>query len=386
MLERKDHLQALGHLLETNRVVGLLGARQTGKTTLAAELAAAHGGPVTRFDLESPSDLARLAEPTLALEPLRGLVVLDEIQRRPDLFPLLRVLADRAGTPARFLVLGSASPELLRQTSETLAGRIAFHELGGFGLDEVGPAALERLWLRGGFPRSFLAASDADSERWRRDFIQTYLERDLAQFGFRTPADTMRRFWEMLAHYHGQTWNASELARAFGVTDQTVNRYLGMLQATYAVRRLRPWFQNVGKREIKAPKVYIADTGLLHSLLGLGTPRDLAGHPKVGASWEGLAIDTVIRALRAWPSEVYCWGVHTGATLDLLVVRGERRLGFEIKRTAAPRPRPSMRSALEVLELQRLFVIHAGDAAFPLEPRIDALPLARVPLDLEPLR
>jgi predicted AAA+ superfamily ATPase len=367
-------------------VVGVLGARQIGKTTLALQLAETLGGPVHRFDLEDPGDLARLQDPKLALAPLHGTVILDEIQRRAELFPVLRVLADRPGTPARFLILGSASPEMLRQTSESLAGRIAFHELGGFGLEEVGADALDRLWVRGGFPRSFLAPSDADSERWRRDFIRTFLERDLARLGVRIPADTMGRFWEMLAHYHGQTWNASELGRAFGVSDRTVDRYLGILEATYVVRRLRPWFQNVGKRQVKAPRIYLADSGLLHALLGLGTLRDLTGHPKVGASWEGLAIDTVVRALRAWSTEIYFWGLHTGAELDLLVVRGHRRIGFEIKRTTSPRVTPSMRSALDVLELQRLYVVHAGDASFPMAEKIHAVPLSKVPDELEPLR
>lgn len=386
MLHRGTHIQILTELLRASPVVGLLGARQVGKTTLALQLAETLTGPVHRFDLEDPADLARLGDPKLVLGPLRGTVILDEIQRRAEMFPILRVLADRPGTPTRFLVLGSASPELLRQTSETLAGRIAFHELAGFGLDEVGADALERLWVRGGFPRSFLAESDAESERWRRDFIRTFLERDLGRLGVRIPADTIGRFWEMLAHYHGQTWNASELARAFGVSDRTVNRYLGILEATFVVRRVRPWFHNISKRQVKAPKVYLADTGLLHSLLGLGTLRDLTGHPKVGASWEGLAIDVVVRTLRAWSSETYFWGLHTGADLDLIVVRGNRRIGFEIKRTTAPRVTPSMRSALQVLQLERLYVIHAGDASFPMGENIHAMPLAHVLDELEPLR
>lgn len=386
MLGRTFHLLTLGDLLRTNPVVGLLGARQVGKTTLALQLADTLEGPVHRFDLEDPADLARLEDPKLALEPLRGTVILDEIQRRAELFPILRVLADRQGPPARFLVLGSASPDLLRQSSETLAGRIAFHELGGFGLDEVGVDSLNRLWVRGGFPQSFLAPSDAESERWRRDFIRTFLERDLARLGVRIPSDTMGRFWEMLAHYHGQTWNASELARAFGVSDRTVNRYLGILEATYVVRRVRPWFENIGKRQVKAPRIYLGDTGLLHSLLGLGTFRDLTGHPKVGASWEGFAADVVIRRLRAWPSETYFWALHTGAELDLLVVRGNRRIGFEFKRTTAPHVTASMRSAMEVLRLERLYVVHAGDAAFPMGETIQGIPLAMVPSDLEPLR
>jgi hypothetical protein len=295
---------------------------------------------------------------------------------------VLRVLADRPRRPARFLVLGSASPSLLRQSSETLAGRIAYHELAGFDLSEVGPQARELLWLRGGFPRSFTARTDAASLLWRRQFITTFVEREIAALELRLPPATIGRFWTMLAHYHGQTWNAAELARAFGVSEKTVRGYLDFLVATFMAFRLPPWHENVGKREVRAPKVYLSDTGLLHAMLGLASRDDLLGHPKRGASWEGFAIGQVIARLRAHPRECFFWGLHSGAELDLLVMRGRTRLGFEIKHTDSPAVTPSMRSALENLRLSKLYVVHAGRETFQLGPRITALPLARVWSDL----
>lgn len=360
-------------MLRQFRMVGLLGARQVGKTTLAREIAASFRGPATHFDLERPEDLARLREPELALAPLRGLVVLDEIQRRPELFPILRVLADRRPLPARFLILGSASPELLRQTSESLAGRIGYVDLGGLDCGEVRPAHWERLWLRGGFPLSFTARSDAASLAWRRAFVRDFLERDLPQLGFRVPAEALRRFWAMVAHYHGQIWNAAEFSRAFGVAETTVRRHLDQLVSTFAVRLLPPWFENIGKRQVKSPRVYVADSGILHALLGLEDREDVLAHPKVGASWESFALEQVIRRLRARPEECFYWRTHTGAELDLLVVRGRRRLGFEFKRTTAPALTPSMRSALADLRLDSLTVVHAGERTFSLERRVTAL-------------
>jgi predicted AAA+ superfamily ATPase len=385
MLKRPEALARLRRLLERNPVVALLGARQVGKSTLARELARQARRAVTFFDLEDPADLARLDDPKTALAPLRGLVVLDEIQRRPELFPVLRVLADRPRRPARFLVLGSASPDLLRQSSETLAGRIAFHELSGFALDEVGIARLERLWLRGGFPRAFLARSGAESFAWRQEFIRTFLERDLPQLGINVGAAAMHRFWSMLAHYHGQTWNSSELARSFGVSDTTTRRWLDLLAATFMIRVLPPWSANVGKRQVKAPRVYVADSGLLHALLGIDSLGALERHPKLGASWEGFGIEAVIRRLDARREEAFFWRTHTGAELDLLIVRGRKRLGFELKRTAAPAVTPSMRSALADLGLSRLDVIHAGDRTYPLTAKIRAVSLGRLLQDLEPL-
>jgi predicted AAA+ superfamily ATPase len=385
LVDRPSELARLQALLEDFPVVGVLGARQVGKTTLAAELGLRLATPVTTFDLEDPRDLARLTDPMLALRDLSGLVVLDEVQRRPELFPVLRVLADRRPTPARFLVLGSASPELLRQGSESLAGRVAFHQLGGLALDEVGPERWRRLWLRGGFPRSFLARDDAASLLWRQQFIRTYLERDVPQLGIHVGADSLRRFWTMIAHYHGQTWNGAELARAFGVTDKTVRHYLDVLVATFMVRRLAPWQENLGKRQVKAPKVYLSDTGLLHALLGIVDEVDLLGHPKVGASFEGFAVGEVIRRLGCEPDEAYFWGLHSGAELDLLVVRGRKRRGFEIKHTDSPTVTPSMRSAIENLRLDQLDVVHVGDRCFPLGEGIRAVGLSRVHEDVEPL-
>jgi predicted AAA+ superfamily ATPase len=354
-------------------IVGLLGARQVGKTTLARQVAAGARGAVTFFDLENPDDIARLGEPQLTLAPLRGLIVLDEIQRRPELFPVLRVLADRRPLPARFLVLGSASPEMLQQTSETLAGRIGYTEISGFDAGEVPTSQWERLWVRGGFPRAFLARSERASFEWRRALVRDFLERDLPQLGFRVPAATMRRFWSMLAHYHGQVWNAAEFARAFGVADTTVRRHLDQLVATFALRMLPPWHENIGKRQVKAPRIYVRDSGLLHLLLGLGDRGDLLSHAKVGASWEGFILEQVVRQLRALPEECFFWRAHTGAELDLFVVRGRRRLGFEIKRTSSPVLTPSMRSALEDLRLDSLAVVHAGEHSFPLERRVRAV-------------
>ena len=378
MIERHRHAATLGRLLARNPVVALLGARQVGKTTLAHSFLAEQTRSTTLFDLERAADVARLEDPELGLRDLRGIVVLDEIQRRPELFPALRVLADRPRTPARFLVLGSASPELLRQGSETLAGRIAFHELSGFTIDEVGMSRLDRLWLRGGFPRSFLARSNADSDRWRADFVRTFLERDVPQLGISIPATTLERFWAMLAHYHGQTWNASELARSFGVSHHATRRYLEALEATYMVRVLRPYFANIGKRQVKSPKVYLRDTGILHHFLGLDSKRALERHPKLGASWEGLLLEAVIHQLGARDRQCYYWATHTGAELDLLVESRGKRRGFEFKRTTAPRITKSMRSALESLDLTRIDVIHAGDETYPLSKRIRAVAATRL--------
>ncbi len=384
-IDRPRHLSRLRQLVRRSPVVAILGPRQVGKTTLAAAIRKSWKGPVTAFDLEDPADVASLADPMLALRTLRGLVILDEIQRRPELFPVLRVLADRPRNPARFLVLGSASPELLQQSSESLAGRLAFHELGPFSVDEVGAARRDQLWLRGGFPRSFLARSGHDSLDWRLDFISTFLARDLPQLGVSIPAATLRRFWTMLAHYHGQVWNASEFARSFGVSDMTVRRYLDLLAATFVVRVLLPWHENLGKRQVKSPKIYIADSGMLHALLNLGAREDLERHPKVGASFEGLAIASIVDRLRARWDECYFWATHAGAELDLLVVRGRTRIGFEIKRTVAPAVTPSMRIAIDDLKLSRLDVIHAGDKTFPLAPRIRAVALSRLLDDVPPL-
>jgi hypothetical protein len=384
-ITRPRHLERVRQLLRRSPVVAILGPRQVGKTTLAADLRRSWPGPSAAFDLEDAGDLASLADPTLALRPLRGLVVLDEVQRLPGLFPALRVLADRPRSPARFLVLGSATPELLRQSSESLAGRLAFHELDGFSVEEVGVKRLDELWLRGGFPRSFLARSGRESLDWRLDFIRTFLERDVPQLGVSIPSTTLRRFWTMLAHYHGQGWNASEFARSFGVSDMTVRRYLDLLAATFVVRILPPWHENLAKRQVKSPKVYLADSGLLHALLNIRMREDLERHPKVGASFEGFAIAAIVDRLRARWNECFFWATHAGAELDLLVIRGRTRIGVEIKRTVAPAVTPSMRVALTDLRLSRIDVIHAGDRTYALAPRIRAVAISRILDDVTPL-
>jgi predicted AAA+ superfamily ATPase len=385
VIERHYELRTLGNLLRRHSVVGIVGARQVGKTTLARAFAAKSRYPVSYYDLENPEDIARLADPMLALKGLKGLVVIDEIHRLPDLFAVLRVLVDRRKSSSRFLVLGSASPDLLRQGSETLAGRISYHQLNGFSIDEVGVENNLKLWLRGGFPRSYLSRSHAESDEWRRGFVRTFLERDLPQLGITIRATTLRRFWTMLAHYHGQIWNASEFARSFGVADTTIRNYIDLLTSALVVRQLAPWHENISKRQVKASKVYLADSGLLHTLLNLRTFRDLEGHPKVGASWEGFVLEQVIRRLAAKSEECFFWATHGGAEVDLVVVRGRKKLGFEIKRTSSPKLTPSMRSALTDLGLQSLDVIHAGDETFPLANKVRAVACAKLLDDLRPL-
>jgi len=360
----------------------MLGARQVGKTTLAKQLAKEWKGPSHHFDLEDPDDQARLGDPSFVLRELRGLVVIDEVQLRPDLFPLLRVLADRPESPAKFLLLGSAAPELLKATAETMAGRVVFHRLDCLEWSEVAPVVdssgtewMDELWVKGGFPRAFLAKSMGVSREWREAFIRTYLERDLPQLGINLPAVTLRRFWTMLAHYHGQTWNGSELARSLGVSDKTVSRYLDILEGTFMAFRLLPWHTNVGKREIKSPKVFVSDTGLLHSLLGIATHEDLLAHPKCGASWEGAIIRELLHRFDVQRGEAFFWGTHSGADLDLLVVRGSTRLGFEIKLTKSPKVTASMRTAVEVLGLEHVYVMcHGQGTPWELAEGITAVP------------
>jgi predicted AAA+ superfamily ATPase len=374
MIERPGLLATLRSALKRSPVVALLGPRQCGKTTTARWLVPPDSPRY--FDLEDPASLALLDEPMSALSGLRGTVVIDEIQRRPNLFPILRVLVDRRPRRSRFLILGSASPELLRQSSESLAGRVETVILGGFRLEEVGARALARHWRRGGFPPSYVARTEADSVRWRQQFIRTFLERDLPQLGVRTPAATLLRFWTMLAHYHGNVWNAGEPARSMGVSQPTVRHYLDLLESLFMLRCLRPWHENLLKRQVKAPKVYIRDTGLLHQLLGIASERDLLRHPKVGASWEGYAIEEVLKLVE--PDEAYFWATHTGAELDLLVFRKGRRYGIEVKREDAPRVTPSMRIALEDLRLDHLTVLYPGERVYELDRRIRAVPLAHL--------
>ena len=385
MIDRELHARQITGLLRRFPVVAILGARQVGKTTLAASIAPTLSNHISRFDLENPSDLARLADPMLALQEPKGLVVLDEVQRRPELFPVLRVLADRKPVRTRFLVLGSAAPDLLRQSSESLAGRIAYYELPGLAVREVSFEHADRLWVRGGFPRSFLSRSDRESMEWRQSFIRTFLERDLPALGVNVAADTMRRFWSMIAHHHAQLWNASEIGRSFGVADTTVRNYLDKLTDALVVRQLKPWHENLGKRQVKSPKIFVRDSGLLHALLNLPTKRDIEGHPKLGASWEGFIIDQLVQQLGVSPEETYHWRTHQGAELDLLVVRGVLRLGFEVKRTVAPTLTPSMRSAMHDLKLKSLTVVHAGDQTFPLAKQVQAVAFRDVLTVIKPL-
>jgi uncharacterized protein len=374
MIKRQNLLRHVQTALKRSRAVGLIGPRQCGKTTLARQLVSVDS--LNYLDLEDPSSLARLDEPMTALRGLKGLVVIDEVQRRPDLFPVLRVLMDRTPLSARFLILGSASPELLRQTSESLAGRIETIAMSGFSMAEVGHVALARHWLRGGFPPSYLARTESDSLAWRKNFIQTFLERDLPQWGIGTPTAALLRFWTMLAHYHGQTWNAAEPARSLGVSEPTVRRYLDILSGVFMVRQLSPWHANLKKRQIKAPKIYFRDTGLLHHLLGIRTDKELLGHPKCGSSWEGYAIEETIKATE--PDEAYYWATHSGAEIDLVLVKNGRMLGVECKRMDAPRLTPSMRTALEDVKLEQIAVVYPGTKRYSLGERVAAVPLETV--------
>ena len=372
VITRKIETGLIRTALKRSRVVALLGPRQCGKTTLARQFVPANS--LNYFDLEDPESLARLTEPDLALRPLKGLVVIDEIQRRPDLFPLLRVLADRQPLSARFLILGSAAPDLLRQSSETLAGRMETIPLEGLRLADLGASAQARHWLRGGFPLSYTARTEADSLTWRRQFLATFLERDMPQLGVTIPSIALRRFWNMLAHYHGQIWNAAELARALAVNESTVRRYLDLMTGVFMIRQLPPWFENLGKRQVKAPKVYVRDSGLLHALLGIANQRDLEHHPKVGASWEGYAVEEILKAQR--PDEAYFWATHNGAEIDLVLFRRGRRIGVECKRADAPTLTPSMRIALADLKLDELLVVYPGEKRYPLAKNVEVVPLA----------
>lgn len=372
-IQRAAYLQMIRDRLRDNPVVSLVGPRQAGKTTLARMFAAEFAEAVHVFDLESPADLARLANPELVLRPLTGLVILDEVQRQPDLFPLLRVLADRPGTPARFLILGSAAPALIKDGSESLAGRVSFIDVTGFSLAELGAAALQRLWWRGGFPRAYLARNGAAARQWIEDFRRTFLERDIPQLGIQVPAATLGRFWTMVAHYHGQVLNLAELARALGASEPTARRYVDILSGTYVVRQLPPWFENLKKRQVRSPKVYVRDSGLLHALLGIADPTGLQSHPKLGASWEGFCLEQILAV--CGDREAYVWGTHGGAELDLLLHHAGRRLGVEFKFSDQPSTTKSMRIALQDLALDHLYVVHPGEHTFALDDAITAITL-----------
>lgn len=375
-MERYQLLKRIESNLKLNPVVAMLGPRQCGKTTLARELS--EYPSLNYFDLEDPQDQARLLNPKLALEDLRGLIVIDEIQRSPELFPVLRVLVDRPANPARFLILGSASRDLIHQSSETLAGRISYLEITPFTLDEVTPAHSRVLWTRGGFPRSYLAASDQESYRWREEYVRTYLERDLPMLGIQIPSASIRRFWMMLAHYHGQIFNASELGRSLQISDTTARRYLDILSGTFMVSVLQPWFENIGKRQVKTPKIYFRDSGIFHALLGVSSPEALLLHPKLGASWEGFAMEEIKRALNAREEDCFFWAVHQQAELDLMIIKEGKKLGFEVKYTDSPMTTPSMRAALKALKLDSLTIVCPGRATYRVDDMIDVCGLETV--------
>ena len=374
MISRPVYIKAIHQALERSPVTALLGPRQCGKTTLARMVGEARYSHY--FDMESPVDRQRLQNPELVLGSLSGLVIIDEIQLLPELFSVLRVLADRSDESVRYLVLGSASPNIVKSISETLAGRIEFIDLSGFNLAEIPPEERDQLWLRGGFPRSFLAKSEADSLAWREGFIRTFLERDIPQLGITIPATAMRRFWTMLAHFHGQTWNASDLGRSMGLSDKTVRNYLDILSGTYMVRQLLPWHENLKKRQVKTPKVYLRDSGLLHSLLGIPGMGQLWSHPRLGASWEGFTLEQILAALPT--KEAYFWATQGGAELDLLFFSGGKRFGVECKFNESPKVTKSMHSALEDLSLEHLWVVYPGKVRYPAHEKITMLPLAEI--------
>ena len=368
-MRRSSYLAQIDALFRTHPIVGLLGPRQCGKTTLARDYIARTGaGQVHYFDLEDPVDLNRLSEPKLALEGLEGLVVIDEIQRIPELFPLLRVLLDRRPLMQKYLVLGSASRELIRQSSESLAGRIGYLELTPFTFGEVENP--ERLWLRGGFPLSFLAGSDADSMTWRRHYVANLLERDIPALGIDFNPVQMRRLWTMLSHLHGKVLNFSDLARSLDVSQPTVRRYVDILAGAFMVRQLQPWFANIGKRQVKSPKLYFRDSGLLHYFLGVENTEALGRHPSLGASWEGFALEETIRILEASPEDCFFWAKHSRAEIDLLVTRGQNPEAFEFKYSSAPKLTPSMHVAREELGLGRVTVVCPGEQSYRLNETV----------------
>jgi predicted AAA+ superfamily ATPase len=373
MIERSELLEEVKSALNRNRVVALIGPRQCGKTTLARQIL--FPDSPNYFDLENPVSLTRLDEPMTALQDLRGIIVVDEVQRRPDLFPALRVLVDREPLPARFLILGSASPALLRQSSESLAGRITIIAMSGFRLEEVGIENQSKHWQRGGFPRSYLANNDSESFEWRRDFVLTFLERDVPQFGVQIPSTSLFRFWSLLAHYHGQIWNVAETARTLNIGETTARRYMDLLQDLFMVRQLQPWYANLSKRQVKSPKLYFRDAGLLHYLLGIRSEGELVLHPRMGASWEGYVIEEIIKSTR--PDEIYFWSTYSGAELDLLLIKDQQHIGVECKRMDAPKLTPSMRTAMQDLELDKLVVVYPGSQPYSLAEGINVLPLAR---------
>ncbi|MFA6527574.1 MAG: ATP-binding protein [Candidatus Babeliales bacterium] len=368
MLKRPYFFEQIAFQYKIHSVCGLLGPRQVGKTTLA-KLFAQQFPSVHFIDLENPLDLARLENPMLTLSNIQSdLIVIDEIQMRPELFPVLRVLVDEK--PRKFLVLGSSSRDLLRQSSETLAGRIGYIELSPFSSVEVD--GIQKLWLRGGYPRSYLADTDLESYTWRQTYISTFMERDIPNLGFDIPPAQLRRLWMMLAHNHGNILNSSELGVSLGITHHTVRKYIEILAGTFMVRILDPWFENISKRQVKSPKVYIRDSGILHTLVGVHSNDELQVFPRLGASWEGFALEEVIRLFHAQPEECFFWSTQSGAELDLLLIKDGKRLGFEFKYSDAPRLTKSMFTALNDLKLDHLYVIHPHNQTFPLADKITA--------------
>ena len=374
MIIRSSYINRLSNAVRRSPVTALLGPRQSGKTTLSRLFG--EGKEATYFDLESQSDLNRLQNPEMMLGSLKGIIVLDEIQEKPELFRILRVLADRTDNSARFLILGSASPDIIKNVSETLAGRVEFIELSGFDLTETGQESIDRLWVRGGLPRSFLADTEDDSIAWREGFISTFLERDIPLLGIRIPPVAMRRFWTMLAHYHGQIWNASEISRSMGVSDKTVRTYLDILSGTYMIRQLQPWYENISKRQVKAPKIYFRDSGLMHNLLSLADSNTLLGHPRVGASWEGFALEQFLNIVQL--PEAYFWSTHSGAEIDLFFIYRGRRYGVEFKYSETPKTTKSMHVAVKDLRLDHLWIIYPGKSNYPIDEKISVSPLNEI--------
>ena len=370
---RTKELTLLEKRFSVAPIVALVGPRQCGKTTLAHQFAKQHPNqPVHFFDLENPEDLKRLENPTLTLEPLQGVIVIDEIQRRPELFPVLRVLVDKH-PKTQYLILGSASRDLLAQSSESLAGRIGYIEIGGFSLETVPTDSAQKLWIRGGFPRSFLAQNEEISYEWRQDFITSFLERDVPNLGIRIPATTLRRFWIMLSHYHGQIFNASEIGRSLSISDATARHYLDILSGTLMIHQLQPWHYNTKKRLVKRPKMYFRDSGIFHALLALEDSESVTTHPKLGASWEGFALEQVLQHLNLRQEETFFWSIHAGAELDLVFRHKGRLYGVEVKYNEAPALTPSMTSAMQELSLAHLWVIYPGKNNYPLGKAVSAV-------------
>lgn len=369
-MERNRYLQEIENQFRVHSVCALLGPRQVGKTTLAKAYINEHfKNNFAFFDLENPLDLARLENPMLTISAItKPIIVIDEVQLRPELFKILRVIVDESNNKRKFLILGSASRDLIGQSSETLAGRIGYVELPPFTLFEAKDSA--KLWLRGGFPRSYLAKTDDDSYLWRQSYITTFLERDIPNLGFKIPPAHIRRFWIMLAHYHGQTINFSEIARSLMISDNTVRRYLDILAGTFMIRVLSPWFENISKRQVKAPKIYFRDSGILNALIGITSKEQLQTHPKLGAFWEGFALEEVILFLGATSEESFFWATQADAELDLFIIKNGKRLGFEFKYSDAPKTTKSMHFVLKDLKLDQLFVIYPGDKTFPLTENI----------------